>query len=141
MMAKEEIDDKLGTLRQREREAVLRVEDFEGQIAEYQIRLADIRGEIRGIEYTRDLFALVPGETDASPVRHSVQRPVMNLLRKTGPGNPLPEDVIAEKTDLPRASVHDFILRAVREGKIVADGGLYSLPGEPAAGEQREAAE
>ncbi|HEX3863551.1 MAG TPA: hypothetical protein VHY35_17850 [Stellaceae bacterium] len=77
--------------------------------------------------------------------RRPVQREVMALLEPTDDDadEAMCEVDIVAQTGLPKASVHVFLLNAVRSGKLVREGDFYSLPKSAAAGpaELQDAAE
>jgi hypothetical protein len=91
-------------------------------------RQADLMlAEIKGLERARDLFS-VP---EKSAGRRDVQGPVMAMLNEGGKN----EGELVSETGLPPEAVHKFIVRAVRDGKLIQmESGLIYVP-------QREAAE
>src|SRR4051794_40373389 len=84
-MIRDDIDAALETLRGRASGIRSTIEGYREQIVTLQCDLAGAEGEIRGLERARDMTP-APGEADP-PQRHSVQRPVMKLLREIGSGN------------------------------------------------------
>lgn len=113
-------------------EAIVRLQrqrdDVTAQIDDLNLRLAGIGGELRGLEHAKELFS--PPE---SAGRLDVQGPVMAAFaRNIGPGT---EAQIIETTGLPAMSIHKFLLRAIRDGKLVCQDGVYSLPAKALAAE------
>lgn len=101
--------------------------DINAQIADLQHTLAGLDGELRGLEHAKELFS--PPE---SAGRLDVQGPVMALFASAA-GTPFREADVIGETELPAVSVHKFLLRAVRDGKLVCQEGVYSLPATPSA--------
>ena len=92
-------------------------------------REAAIVGEITGLERAREMFG-VPEPPAPKPERHSVQRAVMQHLKDAS----AVEGSIVTGTGLPADSVHNFLLRAVRTGKLSEQGGVYRIvPEQPEA--------
>ena len=110
-----EIDKAIERVRARRRE-------LDTQIAGLQKIVEGLEGELRGLEYARDLF---PPE-EAEPARHNVQGPVMALF-SPGRGS-WNEDGIVGEVDLPRLSVRKFLGRAVRDGRLACKDGVYTMP-------------
>lgn len=110
---------------------------LEGQIIEQRRFLAEVGGEMRGLERAAELFG-DPASPPAGPRRHSVQGPVMKLFK---PGESWTAEEMIDlvnrmprEAELPAASVRDFLTRAARTGKLVNEDGRYRLP--PAQGNE-----
>lgn len=116
-----EIDKAIERLKERRR-------DVDAQMASLQNIAAGLDGELRGLEHARDLFG-----SDEKSGRNDIQRPVMSLF---GPGRgSWNEDGIVGEVDLPRLAVRKFLSRAVRDGKLVCNDGVYTMPRKQAAAE------
>lgn len=116
-----EIDKAIDELREK-------LKDVQAEISRREHTMTCIASELRGLERARELFS--PPETAG---RLDVQGPVMAAFaRNIGPGT---EAQIIETTGLPAMSVHKFLLRATRDGKLVCQDGGYSLPAKALAAE------
>jgi hypothetical protein len=118
-----EIDKAIDELREK-------AKDVKAEIARREHTLTCIVSELRGLERARELFA--PAEKAG---RLDVQGPVMRLFAKEGGGVRFGKEGVVEYSGLPAAAVHKFLLRAVRNGKLVCKDGVYSLPAQKAAAE------
>lgn len=110
------------------------ISSFERAIIEQRRWLAEVEGEIRGLERAAELF----GEPAPAPVkRRSVQPVVMAAIQ---PGENWTLSQIVERIDadaeLPIEAIRDCLGRVVRIGKLtLSEAGYYSLP--PAQGNGR----
>lgn len=111
------------------KELVTQRQGLQERIDDYRSSILAIDGEIRGLERARDLFAA----EEAAPGRLDIQRPIMAAFARTGPDATWVEAGLVQETDLPRLAVRKFLNRAVRDGKLVCDEGVYSLPPAPTA--------
>jgi hypothetical protein len=102
--------------------------EYRDHVASLSSEIGLIDAELRGLHRTKELWA--PAEKAG---RLDVQGPVMAMFISLG--SPLEEKTIVTGTDLPAAAVHKFLLRAVRDGKLVCKDGVYSLPAQKAAAE------
>lgn len=119
-------------LRRRAADIAELIQNLEGQIIEQRRKLAEVEGEMRGLERAAELFGQA---APTPPKRHSVQPVVMAAIK---PGeswtfSQLVNVIIHNGADLPEDSIRDFVGRAVRTGKLtLSEAGYYSLP--PAQG-------
>lgn len=120
----------------RDRDTIaLKIDDYEDALTQLRQGLAVADAAILYFDRARELLlagseAPAP-EPQQPPERHSVQRAVMALFE--APNARIFEPAIAEatiikRTNLPEASVHAFLLRAVRAGKLLVEDGWYRLP-------------
>lgn len=122
------IDEALATLRDSLSMSQYQIRQHEAQLAEMRIDLASTEGQIAGLERARELFGLTRNVTPAAEPpreRHSVQRVILAALASC-PG--MSEVALINRSSLPASSVHKFLVRAVRDGKLRFDQGVYSLP-------------
>lgn len=93
-----------------------------------------LAARLEGMDDARRLLDEPAEQVDLAPQperqRADVQGPVLRVLAQ----GPLTEVEISASTDLPVASIHAFLLRAVREDKVIRDGDLYRLPSGDNAG-------
>ena len=108
-------------------ELLQQMADIKAEIARREHELTAVIAEIRGLERAKSLF------TPPEPAgRQDVQGPVMACFGSGSDATWVEAGLVSE-TDLPAGTVHKFLLRAVRDGKLVCEDGVYSLPAPPVA--------
>lgn len=123
-----EIDKAIANLRVAREVHARALQQAREEIVAGERELAVIDAKIWGLEHARDLF--IPSEPEKT--RHDVQGPVMGVLSDGGTWG---EDAIIETVnrlprdaDIPAASIHKFLVRAVREGKVLLTDEGYQIP-------------
>lgn len=118
-------------------ELIQQMADIKSEIARREHELTAVMAEMRGLERAKILFT--PPE---SAGRLDVQGPVMAVLEnranahvKSWNEGDIIATVTGRHTDIPGSSIHKFLLRASRTGKLVCQDGVYSLPPKALAAE------
>lgn len=109
-------------------------------LVDIEARLAEVGSAIAMCEAEAAMSGMpVP---EPARERHEVAEPVMKWLATAEPGGSFTTTAIADLTRLPQSSIHAFLLKARREGKVERIGDTWRLPqsaGEPVPAAQSEA--
>lgn len=129
------LDDAIADLRAQRDALTQSLEATHRQLSSLEQQLVPIDAELRGLERAKNLLsqAIPP----SAPVRHPVQSTILAYLEHAGAAS---EAKIVEDTELPQESAHQFLVRAVRSGKLNLSNERYSLSPSTTARSQ-EAAE
>lgn len=118
------------------------IASLQRQVAGHEIERDRLAAHLAGMDQA---YLLLIGSAKPVPVslgqelprperkRQDVQGPIMDWITKWGAAS---EARLSAALGLPEASVHTFLLRAIRDGKLVRDGELYRLPEQSPAGQE-----
>jgi hypothetical protein len=101
-------------------------------VLQMQAEKSVIEARIAGMDAALSMLT-APAEVGGERKRQAVQPIVLAYLaNEANLYHPPPtEGQIVTGTGLPAASVHEFLLRAVRKGTIIRDGHAFALPETP----------